>query len=71
MSEVQTEMVDIHSLNPNDDGTWELCVYQTPSILMVDDQGVAEKLQEALELGQSVVLSWDPGEGRVLSLAGD
>jgi hypothetical protein len=67
--ELQTEKVDIHSLERQGDD-WALCVYQTPSILKVVDLEVAQVLQKALDEGRSVELSWEPGTGLVRGCEG-
>ncbi|MFA5506316.1 MAG: hypothetical protein WC314_16060 [Vulcanimicrobiota bacterium] len=65
MAEPEYGIVDIHSLEPGEEG-WELCVYQTPQILKVIDESLVQTLTEALHQGQPVELVWDPTQALVL-----
>ena len=65
MADIQTEVVDIHDIVAVGD-RWELKVYQSPSVLCVRDGELAGRLEEALQQGRPIEISWDPDSGEVV-----
>jgi hypothetical protein len=65
MPDIQTELVDIHDI-VSVGQSWELTIYQSPSVLSVRDAELARRLEEAFRQGRSIEISWDPDSGLVV-----